>query len=461
MAARGKTSVGWFFGLELHVVISHAGELLAVRVTEGNRSDLSQVPDLTKGLLGLLFGDKGYIGRKCGRSSVSVPPPPWWKFLRGYATEGGGAGWSGGVVDLPVVGQKFFGAVDGVGGDSPQHVGGVVPQVEIGAAGGFDEGDWRHANRIVKSVGSGQRTRYFFNVLTEEIRNVPVVTQRDRQPTRRALGKDRWFHYDQVGSVMLATNASAAVADTRHADAFGNEMASWTSGAWTDSLAERSGRGHNTKKLDSDTGLVYMYQRWYLPEAGIFVSKASYPPMVEHRYEFVEADPTAANDPHGEFMNFVIGAVAGVVTGYALALLTGECYDWGDAATDAAMGAVGAGLLSKANKLARISNARKIARKDGMELKSFDRRTGMEKWDNGNGRTTIKHKPSKNAPESNYPRVEYQPARGGPRKDPFTGESGIKNGPAGHARLEPVTPGRSGAAGAGGALLNPNPSDCP
>ena len=68
MAARGKTSVGWFFGLKLHVVISHAGELLAVRVTEGNRSDLSQVPDLTKGLLGLLFGDKGYIGRKCGRS---------------------------------------------------------------------------------------------------------------------------------------------------------------------------------------------------------------------------------------------------------------------------------------------------------------------------------------------------------------------------------------------------------
>jgi len=272
---------------------------------------------------------------------------------------------------------------------------------------------------------------------------------------------DQWLHHDQVGSMMLATNASAAVADTRHADAFGNEMASWTSGARTDSLAERSGRGHNTKKLDSDTGLVYMYQRWYLPEAGIFVSKASYPPMVEHRYEFVEADPTAANDPHGEFVNFVLGAVAGVATGSALALLTGECYDWEDAATDAAMGAVGAGLLSKANKLARLSNARKIARKDGMELKSFDRRAGMEKWDNGNGRTTIKHKPSKNAPESNYPRVEYQPARGGPRKDPFTGESGIRKGPAGHARLEPVTPGRSGAAGAGGALLNPNPSDCP
>ena len=54
---------------------------------------------------------------------VSVPPDPWWKFLRGYATEAGGAGWSGGVVDLPVVGQQFFEAVDGVGRQAAQQVG--------------------------------------------------------------------------------------------------------------------------------------------------------------------------------------------------------------------------------------------------------------------------------------------------------------------------------------------------
>ena len=117
----------------------------------------------------------------------------------------------------------------------------------------------------------------------------------------KPVATDKWLHYDQVGSVMLATNASAAVADTRHADAFGNEMASWTSGAWTDSLAERSGRGHNTKELDSDTGLVYMYQRWYLPKVGIFVSMAPYPPHVESQYGFAMQSPARYFDPRGRY----------------------------------------------------------------------------------------------------------------------------------------------------------------
>lgn len=64
VATRGRTSVGWFFGLKLHVVINHLGDLLAVHVTGANRSDLAQVPFLTKRLRGFLFGDKGYIGKK-------------------------------------------------------------------------------------------------------------------------------------------------------------------------------------------------------------------------------------------------------------------------------------------------------------------------------------------------------------------------------------------------------------
>ena len=55
-----------------------------------------------------------------------------------------------------------------------------------------------------------------------------------------------------------------------------------------------------TKELDGDTGLVYMYQRWYLAEAGIFVSKASHPPMVESQYGFARGAPTKQFDPRGE-----------------------------------------------------------------------------------------------------------------------------------------------------------------
>lgn len=61
LAARGKTSVGWFYGFKLHLIINDRGELLAVRLTPGNTDDRGPVPDLIEGLWGRLYGDKGYI----------------------------------------------------------------------------------------------------------------------------------------------------------------------------------------------------------------------------------------------------------------------------------------------------------------------------------------------------------------------------------------------------------------
>jgi transposase len=63
LAARGKTSMGWFFGLKLHFIINDRGELLAVRVTPGNVDDRKPVPALVKRLFGKLFGDKGYLSK--------------------------------------------------------------------------------------------------------------------------------------------------------------------------------------------------------------------------------------------------------------------------------------------------------------------------------------------------------------------------------------------------------------
>jgi len=65
IAARGKTSTGWFFGFKLHVVINHVGEILSFWVTPGNIDDrnISVVTRLTKKLWGLLFGDRGYISQ--------------------------------------------------------------------------------------------------------------------------------------------------------------------------------------------------------------------------------------------------------------------------------------------------------------------------------------------------------------------------------------------------------------
>ena len=62
-AARGKNSVGWFFGFKLHLVFNDRGEILNLVLTPGNVDDRTPVPQLVKDLCGKLFGDKGYISK--------------------------------------------------------------------------------------------------------------------------------------------------------------------------------------------------------------------------------------------------------------------------------------------------------------------------------------------------------------------------------------------------------------
>ena len=63
VAARGKTSMGWFYGFKLHLIVNDAGELLAFHVTPGNVDDRQPVEHLATGLGGQLFGDRGYISQ--------------------------------------------------------------------------------------------------------------------------------------------------------------------------------------------------------------------------------------------------------------------------------------------------------------------------------------------------------------------------------------------------------------
>lgn len=63
LAARGKTSMGWFYGFKLHLVINERGEIIALCLTPGNVDDRQPIPALSKDLVGKLFGDKGYISQ--------------------------------------------------------------------------------------------------------------------------------------------------------------------------------------------------------------------------------------------------------------------------------------------------------------------------------------------------------------------------------------------------------------
>lgn len=64
LAARGKTSVDWFFGFKLHLVVNEHGELLNLQITPGNVDDRKPVPDLLNSLFGKVFADRGYVSQK-------------------------------------------------------------------------------------------------------------------------------------------------------------------------------------------------------------------------------------------------------------------------------------------------------------------------------------------------------------------------------------------------------------
>jgi transposase len=62
-ADRWRGSGGWFYGLKPHVVVSHTGQVVALRITPGNTADSTVLDEMTRHLAGKPCADKGYVGR--------------------------------------------------------------------------------------------------------------------------------------------------------------------------------------------------------------------------------------------------------------------------------------------------------------------------------------------------------------------------------------------------------------
>jgi hypothetical protein len=68
VAKKGRSTIGWFFGFKLHLIINEKGGLIAVRLTPGNTDDRNPVFEMAKDIFGKLFGDKGYISKALAES---------------------------------------------------------------------------------------------------------------------------------------------------------------------------------------------------------------------------------------------------------------------------------------------------------------------------------------------------------------------------------------------------------
>ena len=65
VAERSKTSMGWFYGFKLHLVINHTGDLLDVALTPGNIEDRRfPLGKFAERLHGSLYADRGYISKE-------------------------------------------------------------------------------------------------------------------------------------------------------------------------------------------------------------------------------------------------------------------------------------------------------------------------------------------------------------------------------------------------------------
>jgi hypothetical protein len=63
-AKRSKSSMGWFYGFKLHLIINDCGEILSCQITPGNVDDRTNLSSMAQGITGQMFGDKGYIKKE-------------------------------------------------------------------------------------------------------------------------------------------------------------------------------------------------------------------------------------------------------------------------------------------------------------------------------------------------------------------------------------------------------------
>lgn len=65
LAAKGKSSLGWFYGFKLHLICNDRGEILNFMITPGNVDDREplKIKNFVNAIYGKLVGDKGYISK--------------------------------------------------------------------------------------------------------------------------------------------------------------------------------------------------------------------------------------------------------------------------------------------------------------------------------------------------------------------------------------------------------------
>lgn len=66
IATTGKSTMGWFYGFKLHIIVNDKGELLDFIITQANVDDRAPLKqdNILKRIFGSLYADKGYVSKE-------------------------------------------------------------------------------------------------------------------------------------------------------------------------------------------------------------------------------------------------------------------------------------------------------------------------------------------------------------------------------------------------------------
>jgi len=240
----------------------------------------------------------------------------------------------------------------------------------MNAAYSYDYTDTRKRKSVIGG-DTGQQTEVLYVDKFSEVRDGKLVKYVYAGNSRVARGEssgaepgalnpEAFYLHDHLGSTSLTLSESGAVREQMVNYPFGRaRVEKRTSGVLAGADYKFTG-----KERDLESGLQYFEARYYSGVLGRFnrvdtltldiKNEWLKDPQHLNFYSYVKNNPIIANDPDGEFLNFVVGAVSSVALGYGLSLLTGEEYSWKQATVDAAIGAAGVGLISKAQKLYKL-----------------------------------------------------------------------------------------------------------
>lgn len=72
LASKSKTSMGWFYGMRLHIICNQLMEILDCRITTGSVDDRKGLEMMWNYVFGLIVADAGYLGKELQAKANSL-----------------------------------------------------------------------------------------------------------------------------------------------------------------------------------------------------------------------------------------------------------------------------------------------------------------------------------------------------------------------------------------------------